>query len=49
MVEAARANNLDSFSEWFGKMLGGLFIDRMDGTEETFARVMGDKDLRAEV
>lgn len=46
VVEAAQANNLDNFSAWFGKVLDGLFIDRMDGNEEIFARVMGDEAFR---
>lgn len=46
VVEAARANNLDNFSAWFGKVLDGLFVDRMEGNEEIFARVMGDKTFR---
>ncbi|MBS0556674.1 MAG: type I restriction endonuclease subunit R [Proteobacteria bacterium] len=46
VVEAAQANNLDNFSAWFGKVLDGLFVDRMEGNEEIFARVMGDKAFR---
>ena len=47
VVEAAQANNLDNFSAWFGKVLDGLFVDRMEGNEEIFARVMSDKTFRA--
>lgn len=47
IVEAAQANNLENFSAWFGKVLDGLFVDRMEGNEEIFARVMGDKAFRS--
>lgn len=45
-MEAEQANNLDNFSAWFGEVLNSLCIDRMDGNEEIFARVMGDKAFR---
>ncbi|MGB3461314.1 MAG: type I restriction endonuclease [Rhodanobacter lindaniclasticus] len=47
IVEAARANSLENFSAWFEKALDELFIDRMEGNEDIFARVMSDKAFRA--
>jgi len=46
VVEAALANNLDNFSAWFEKVLDELFIDRMEGNEDIFTRVMSDKAFR---
>ena len=43
---AAQANTLDNFKHVFDKMLEGLFIDRMDGNEEIFDRVMNDPAFR---
>jgi type I restriction enzyme R subunit len=48
IVEAARANNLDNFSSFLERMLDGLFIDRMEGNEEIFARLMSDPTFRTE-
>lgn len=47
IVEAARANNLANFSSYLERMLDDLFIDRMEGNEEIFSRVMTDKEFRA--
>lgn len=47
IVEAAKANNLTNFSSYFERMLDELFIDRMEGNEEIFSRVMTDKEFRA--
>ncbi len=47
IVEAARGNNLPNFSSYLDRILDELFIDRMEGNEEIFARVMTDKDFRA--
>ena len=47
IVEAARANNLANFSSYLERMLDELFIDRMEGNEEIFSRVMTDKEFRA--
>jgi type I restriction enzyme R subunit len=47
IVEAARANNLTNFSSYLERMLDELFIDRMEGNEEIFSRVMTDKQFRA--
>lgn len=46
VVEAAQANNFANFSAYFERILEGLFIDRMDGNEEIFSRVMSDKQFR---
>lgn len=47
IVEAAKANNLDNFSAYLERMLDELFIDRMEGNEEIFSRVMTDKQFRS--
>ena len=47
IVEAARANNLANFSSYLDRMLDELFIDRMEGNEEIFSRVMTDKEFRS--
>jgi len=46
IVEAARANNLPNFSAYLDRMLDELFINRMEGNEEIFSRVMTDKQFR---
>ena len=46
LQEAARANSVDNFAYVFEKMLEGLFIERMDGNEEIFGRLMNDDDFR---
>lgn len=43
---AARANTLDNFKHVFERMLEGLFIDRMEGNEEIFDRIMQDASFR---
>lgn len=47
IVEAAKANNLANFSSYLERMLDELFIDRMEGNEEIFSRVMTDKEFRS--
>ncbi len=47
IIEAAKANNLENFSAYLERMLDELFIERMEGNEEIFSRVMTDKDFRA--
>lgn len=47
VVEAAQANNFDNFSAYFARVLEELFIDRMEGNEEIFNRVMNDAKFRA--
>ena len=46
VVEAAQANSFANFAAYFGRILEDLFIDRMDGNEEIFRRVMSDKQFR---
>lgn len=47
VVEAAKANNETNSSAYFGRILDDLFIQRMEGNDEIFHRVMSDKQLRA--
>jgi len=46
LQEAAKVNNIENFSLVFNKMLEGLFIDRMEGNEDIFKRLMADDDFR---
>jgi len=46
VVEAAQANNLSNFSAYFERVLDDLFIQRMEGNDEIFNRVMSDKQFR---
>ena len=46
IVEAARANTKANFSAFFDRILDDLFIQRMEGNEEIFNRVMNDKEFR---
>jgi len=45
--EAAKVNTLENFAFVFNKLLEGLFIERMEGNEEIFARLMNDDKFRA--
>lgn len=47
IVEAARANNLGDFSSYLDRALDELFIDRMEGNEDIFSRIMTDKVFRS--
>lgn len=47
VIEAARANTQSNFTAFFGRILDDLFIDRMEGNDEIFSRVMADKKFRA--
>ncbi|WP_160119800.1 type I restriction endonuclease subunit R [Rhodovarius lipocyclicus] len=47
IVEAAKANNEANFAAFFGRVLDDLFIQRMEGNDEIFSRVMSDKQFRA--
>jgi type I restriction enzyme R subunit len=49
IVEAALANKYDNFASYLERMLDELFIDRMDGNEEVFSKVMSDQPFRAAV
>jgi type I restriction enzyme R subunit len=44
--EAAQANTLDNFSLVFESMLEGMFIERMEGNEAIFAKLMDDDRFR---
>jgi type I restriction enzyme, R subunit len=46
IVEAAKANTEANFSAFFGRVLDDLFIQRMEGNDEIFNRVMSDKHFR---
>lgn len=46
IVEAAKANTEANFSVFFGRVLDDLFIQRMEGNDEIFNRVMSDKQFR---
>ncbi len=45
--EAALANNLVDFTSYLARVLDELFIERMDGNEDIFSRVMSDRAFRA--
>ncbi|MEB1203079.1 type I restriction endonuclease [Xanthomonas campestris pv. campestris] len=45
--EAAKANNLRDFTAYLGRVLDELFIERMDGNEEIFSRIMTDREFRS--
>lgn len=49
IVKAALANKYDNFASYLERMLDELFIDRMDGNEEVFSKVMSDQPFRAAV
>ena len=49
IADAVRANNKENFASYLDSILDGLFIDRMDGNEEIFSRVMGDPEFRGVV
>jgi type I restriction enzyme R subunit len=44
--EAAKANTLENFAFVFDKMLESLFIERMEGNEDIFNRLMNDDSFR---
>ena len=46
LKEAASANNFGDFSSILAKAFEGILIDRMEGNEEIFERLMGDADIR---
>ncbi|WP_416305640.1 type I restriction endonuclease subunit R [Neptunicella sp. SCSIO 80796] len=43
---AAQANNIDDFRYVFNKAFSSLVIERMDGNEEIFNKLMGDAEFR---
>jgi len=46
LKEAANANNFGDFSSILAKVFEGILIDRMEGNEEIFERLMGDASVR---
>lgn len=44
--EAASANNLGDFTAYLERVLDDFFIERMEGNEEIFARIMSDREFR---
>lgn len=44
--QAAAANTLENFEPVFNKLLENLFLDRMEGNEEIFVRLMNDDTFR---
>lgn len=47
LQQAAKANSQDNFKLVFDEALDGLFIDRMEGNDEVFRRLMSDEQIRA--
>ena len=47
ITEAARANNYENFASYLDRILDELFIERMEGNEEIFSRVMTDSEFRS--
>lgn len=47
LQQAAKVNKLENFSYVFNKMLERLFVERMEGNEEIFTRLMNDDEFRA--
>ncbi|MYF40194.1 MAG: type I restriction endonuclease subunit R, partial [Rhodothermaceae bacterium] len=47
IAAAARANNFANFSAYLDRVLDELFIERMEGNEEIFSRVMTDAEFRS--
>ncbi len=46
LQKAAKANTLENFAYVFDKMLERLFVERMDGNEEIFTRLMNDNEFK---
>ena len=44
--QAVTANNIENFEPVFNKLLEDLFIERMDGNEAIFVRLMNDDAFR---
>lgn len=44
--QAVMANSLENFEPVFNKQLENLFVERMDGNEEIFVRLMNDEAFR---
>ena len=48
LKESAHANTMENFSYVFKKMLENLLIERMDGNEKIFSRLMNDDEFYGE-
>jgi len=46
LKQAAKVNSMSDFLQIFKKSFEGLVIDRMEGNEDIFSRLMGDSDFR---
>ncbi len=46
LQEAAKVNSLENFSYVFDKLLVNLFVERMDGNEEIFVKLMNDDQFK---
>lgn len=44
--QAVMANSLENFEPVFNKQLENLFVERMDGNEDIFIRLMNDASFR---
>jgi type I restriction enzyme, R subunit len=44
--QAVMANSIENFEPVFNKQLENLFVERMDGNEEIFVRLMNDEAFR---
>lgn len=44
--QAVMANSLENFKPVFNKQLENLFIERMDGNEEIFVKLMNDESFK---
>lgn len=44
--QAVMANTIENFEQVFNKQLENLFVERMDGNEEIFVRLMNDEAFR---
>lgn len=47
LKQAAEANSIENFEPVFYKQLENLFVERMDGNEEIFVRLMNDDSFRS--
>ena len=47
IIEAALANNFKDFNSFLDRKLDDLFIERMEGNEDIFDRIMSDPDFRS--
>ena len=47
IIEGVRANSYADFAAFLDQLLDDLFVERMEGNEEIFSRVMTDKAFRA--